>query len=224
MSFKSFILKEITRELPHLGNKRVAIGARAYMKDIAPFLGVKTPPRRKLSHQIFQNAGIPSTEELGATARALWKLDEREYQYVAYDMIGFFIDQANKNFLADHVEYLLTHKSWWDTVDSLGSNAVSPLTVRYNLLPLMNKWNRSPNMWLNRAAIGHQRGRKTETDIPLLLKYCDNHSDNHEFFIAKAIGWALRDLARFDRASVNRFLESHPNLDRVAVREARRHE
>ena len=224
MSFKSFILREIQRQLPPLGNKRVAIGARAYMKDIAPFLGVKTPPRRKLSHEIFSLAGTPTSDELGTTARALWKLDEREYQYVGYDLIGYFIESANKSFLADHVEYLLTHKSWWDPVDSLGNNAVSPLTIRYNLLPLMNKWNRSSNMWLNRAVIGHQRGRKMDTDIPLLLKYCDDHSGNHEFFIAKAIGWALRDLAKFDRTSVNKFLASHPDLDRIAVREARRHE
>lgn len=101
--------------------------------------------------------------------------------------------------------------------------AVSPLTVKYNCLPLMEKWNKSPNMWLQRAAFQHQRGRKTETDVALLLKFCDDHSDDHEFFIAKAIGWALRDLAHHDRYSVTKFLKDHPDLDRVAVREALKH-
>jgi 3-methyladenine DNA glycosylase AlkD len=87
----------------------------------------------------------------------------------------------------------------------------------------MDEWNSSDNIWLIRAAIQHQRGRKSETDIPLLLKYCDDHAGDSTFWIAKAIGWALRDLARFDRPSVTKFLTAHPDLDRVAVREALKH-
>ena len=223
MNFQKFVLAEIQRELPRLRNKKTAAGAEAYMKGIAPFLGVQTPARRALTIQILKAAGIPTSDELAKTARALWKLEQREYQYVAYDMIRKFVDVADKNFLADHVEYLITHRSWWDTVDGLGTAAVSPLTVKYNCLPLMEKWNKSPNMWLQRAAIQHQRGRKTETDVALLLKFCDDHSDDHEFFIAKAIGWALRDLAHHDRYSVTKFLRDHPDLDRVAVREALKH-
>lgn len=223
MNSQKFVLAEIQRELPRLRNKKTAAGAEAYMKGIAPFLGVKTPERRSLTMAILKGAGIPTSDELAKTARALWKLEQREYQYVAYDMIRKFVDVADKNFLADHVEYLITHKSWWDTVDGLGAAAVSPLTVKYNSVILMKKWNKSPNMWLQRAAIQHQRGRKTETDVALLLKFCDDHSDDHEFFIAKAIGWALRDLAHHDRYSVTKFLKDHPDLDRVAVREALKH-
>ena len=224
MNFKRQVLSELQQELPKLGNKRDAFGMQAYMKDVSQFLGVRTPVRRALGKRIFRMLDAPTSDQLGKTARALWALPFREYQYLACDMISFFIDSADKKFLEDHVEYLLTKKSWWDTVDSLGSAAVSPLTVKYPSVTLMNKWNKSPNLWLNRAAIQHQRGRKGDTDIPLLLKYCDDHSDNHEFFIAKAIGWALRDLARLDRSAVNKFLTSHPELDRVAVREARKHE
>ena len=78
-------------------------------------------------------------------------------------------------------------------------------------------------MWLNRAAIQHQRGRKYDTDVELLIRYCDDHSDDERFFIAKAIGWALRDLAHFDRPTVTRFLSEHPELSKVAVREALKH-
>ena len=87
----------------------------------------------------------------------------------------------------------------------------------------MNQWNKSENIWLIRAAIQHQRGRGTETDIPLLLRYCHDHADDHTFWVAKAIGWALRDLAYYDRPTVTKFLNQHPGLDRVAVREALKH-
>ena len=223
MNFQKFVLTEIQRELPRLGNKKTAAGAEAYMKGVAPFLGVQTPARRALTMQILKVAGVPTSDELAKTARALWKLEAREYQYVATDMMRKFVEVADKDFLADHVEYLITQKSWWDSVDSLGTAAVSPLTVKYGCVPLMKKWNKSPNMWLQRAAIQHQRGRKTETDVALLLKFCDDHSDDHEFFIATAIGWALRDLAHHDRYSVTKFLRDHPDLDRVAVREALKH-
>lgn len=216
------MLRDVQGRLPALGDKKVAFGAQAYMKDIAPFLGVKTTERRKLFKEIFKELPTPTSKELGETARALWKLREREYHYAACDLIDFFVESADKNFLKDHVEYLITQKSWWDTVDTLGSVAISPLTIKYPSISLMRSWNKSSNMWLNRAAIQHQRGRKSETDIPLLLEILDYHSDQSEFFIAKAIGWALRDLSRVNNTEVKKFLKAHPELNRVAVREAQK--
>ncbi|MEY3578035.1 MAG: hypothetical protein RIS49_13 [Actinomycetota bacterium] len=221
-TFKAQVLSEVQGRLPALGDKKVAFGAQAYMKDIAPFLGVKTPERRKLFKKIFRELPKPTSKELGETARALWKLRERDYHYAACDLIDFFIESANKNFLKDHVEYLITQKSWWDTVDTLGSVAISPLTIKYPSISLMRSWNKSSNMWLNRAAIQHQRGRKTNTDIPLLLEFLDTHAGESEFFIAKAIGWALRDLSRVNNTEVKKFLKAHPELNRVAVREAQK--
>ena len=221
-TFKAQVLSEVQGRLPALGDKKVAFGAQAYMKDIAPFLGVKTPERRKLFKEIFKELPMPTSKELGETSRALWKLREREYHYAACGLIDFFIESADKSFLKDHVEYLITQKSWWDTVDTLGSVAISPLTIKYPSISLMRSWNKSSNMWLNRAAIQHQRGRKTNTDIPLLLEFLDAHADESEFFIAKAIGWALRDLSRVNNSAVKKFLKAHPELNRVAVREAQK--
>jgi 3-methyladenine DNA glycosylase AlkD len=221
-TFKTQVLSEVQGRLPALGDRKVAFGAQAYMKDIAPFLGVKTPERRKLFKEIFRELPTPTSKELGETSRALWKLREREFHYAACDLIDFFIESADKNFLRDHVEYLITQKSWWDTVDTLGSVAVSPLTIKYPSISLMRSWNKSSNMWLNRAAIQHQRGRKHDTDIPLLIEFLDAHADESEFFIAKAIGWALRDLSRVNNSEVKKFLKAHPELNRVAVREAQK--
>ena len=193
-----------------------------YMKEIAPFIGVATPERRATVKKIAKSMSIPSSDELGRTARALWKLDEREYQYAANDLIGIHWMAADKDFLKDHVEHLIVTKSWWDTVDGLGSVAISPLTDKFGCEKLIESWNNSPNMWLNRAAIQHQRGRKFESDNELILRDCHKHSGSKEFFIVKAIGWALRDMAKVSPRSVRQFLKDHPDLGRVAVREAER--
>lgn len=222
MTYASEFVRALSPELIALGDRRRAIGAQAYMKDIAPFIGVATPERRALVKKIAKSMAAPTSAELGATARKLWKLEEREYQYAANDLIGFHWKVADKNFLFDHVEDLIITKSWWDTVDGLGSVAISPLTDKYGCEKLIASWNESSNMWLNRAAIQHQRGRKYETDVKLVLQYCDDHCDSREFFIVKAIGWALRDIASISPRAVRDFLKAHPDLGRVAVREAER--
>jgi 3-methyladenine DNA glycosylase AlkD len=212
----------IQPQLAALGNRSKAIGAQRYMKDVAPFLGVQTPERRNLVKKIAKELRTPTSAELGQTARSMWELDEREYHYAAFDLIQIHVEVADKNFLEEHVEFLITHKSWWDTVDGLGSAAVSPLTDKYGCEKLVEKWNKSSNIWLNRAAIQHQRGRKFETDNKLILRYCHEHADSTEFFIVKAIGWALRDMAKISPREVRGFLKDHPDLGRVAVREAER--
>ena len=222
MSFAMEFVAQLEPALFRQSDRKRAIGAEAYMKDIAPFIGVATPERRATVKKVAKALKVPTSEELAAAARKLWKLEEREYQYCATDLIQIHWKMADKNFLADHVENLIISKPWWDTVDSLGSVAVSPLTDKYGCEKLIEKWNKSPNMWLNRAAIQHQRGRKYETDVELVLRYCDDHSDSKEFFIVKAIGWALRDIARINPRAVRDFLKSHPDLGRVAVREAER--
>jgi 3-methyladenine DNA glycosylase AlkD len=222
MTFASDFVAQIKFALFELEDPNRALGAQMYMKGIAPFIGVATPERRSLVKKIAKSMRVPTSAELGSTARKLWKLEEREFQYAANDFIDIHWKVADKNFLAEHVEHLIVTKSWWDTVDGLGSVAVSPLTDKYGCEKLIEQWNKSSNIWLNRAAIQHQRGRRYETDVKLILKYCDDHSDSNEFFIVKAIGWALRDIAKINPKAVREFLKAHPELGRVAVREAER--
>ena len=223
MGFSSQALAEIKRELPQHRNKVRAAGARAYMKDIAPFIGIATPDRRHVLREIFHGLPDPTSDQVGLTARALWKLDEREYQYAANDLITYFNDYIDETFLKKHVEFLITDKSWWDTVDGLGSSAISPLTHRYPMTKLMTEWNKSSNIWLIRASIGHQRGPRENYDVELILSFCQNHVSSTEFFVVKAIGWALRDISKFNQAAVAGFLKKNPQLGRVAVREAERY-
>jgi 3-methyladenine DNA glycosylase AlkD len=222
VGYSNEFLSALTPALTFLGDRKKAIGAQVYMKDIAPFIGVATPARRALVKKIAKGMNAPTSDELGATARKLWKLEEREFQYAANDLIDIYWMVADKNFLDEHVEHLIVTKSWWDTVDGLGSVAVSPLSDKYGCAKLIEGWNKSSNLWLNRAAIQHQRGRNFETDVKLVLRYCDDHASSDEFFIVKAIGWALRDIAKINPKAVRDFLKAHPDLGRVAVREAER--
>ena|ERR1700677_2330531 len=212
-----------TREalLPLANSERAEEMAR-YMKHVAPFLGIPTPPRRLALRTQWRDLGAPTSDELGETCLMLMNLRAREYHYAASDLIDKFRDVTDRYFLVEYVQELLTTKSWWDTVDAFGSSAVSPLCWRYDATALVLAWSKSSNLWLNRAAIQHQRGWKNDTNVPFVLSICDAHSGEHEFFVAKAIGWALRDLARLNPTAVRKFLKAHPELSMVAVREARR--
>jgi 3-methyladenine DNA glycosylase AlkD len=207
--------------LTPLGDPSNAAGMYAYMKGVAPFLGVKTPERRTALKAAW--AELPLLDEPGlvAVCIAMWAINEREYQYAACDLIDRHKRRLTASFVIDPVESLIVSKSWWDTVDSLGNAAVSPITAREpGLVDQMWQWLDSGNIWLIRAAIQHQRGRASQTDFGLLYEMCDRFATEREFFIAKAIGWALRDCTRWDRDGVQAFVDSHPGLSAVARREA----
>ena len=196
---------------------------RAYMKDVAPFLGIPTPMRRSAQRAAWAHLPALAEDEVATASRTLWALPEREYQYAACDLVGRHVRALTGGFVRDPVQDLLTTKPWWDTVDTLGSMAVTPLVDRHpELVDLMWAWLDSGDRWLVRAAIQHQRGLKDRTDLERLLAMCDRFAADREFFVAKAIGWALRDATRWDAPAVQRFVDDHPSLSAVARREATR--
>jgi 3-methyladenine DNA glycosylase AlkD len=209
------------RALAALAGTSDADGMRAYMKDVAPFLGVPTPDRRRALRSAW--SGLPPLDEAGVSeaARALWARPEREYQYAACDLVGRHVRGLTGGFVADPVQGLLTTRPWWDTVDALGTSAITPLVARDpEQVGTMWHWLDSGNRWLVRAAIQHQRGLKERTDLDRLFAMCDRFAADREFFIAKAIGWALRDVTRWNAPAVQLFVDSHPALSAVARREA----
>ena len=203
------------------GDATRAEGAERYMKHIAPFLGIATPERRHLLRAAWRGLPTPSSDELGRAAAALMARREREYHYAAYDLLARFIDAADEQFLRRWATQLLTTTPWWDTVDGIGTAAVSPLCRRYDSAATIDEWSESGDRWLIRAAIQHQRGWRRSTDVERVLGLCHRHWGEREFFIAKAIGWALRDITRLDPEAVRRFLADHRG-NAVAEREATR--
>jgi 3-methyladenine DNA glycosylase AlkD len=223
MSFQSELLTEIKSEFPKFKDSQRAEGAFNYMKGIAPFLGIDAATRRNILRRIFKALPEPTSDQLGKSALALMKLPQREYHYAAYDLIEYFIEYADETFLDKYAERLITTTPWWDTVDGLGTAMLSPLTILFPNKKLIEKWNKSHNIWLIRSSIQHQRGRKSQTNVPYVLELCQRHVDSNEFFIVKAIGWALRDISKFNKATVREFLRKNPELGYVAVREAKRY-
>lgn len=199
-----------------------APGMASYMKDVAPFLGIAAPERRRALRQAWKSLDQPSSEELGSAAISLMELPEREYHYAAYDLIERYRLSADEYFLDEFVTDLLTTKPWWDTVDGLVTAVVSPLCQEFDAEWLIDEWSESEDRWLIRAAITHQRGWKRETNTDRILHLCNRHWSEGEFFIAKAIGWALRDIAWLDPAAVKEFLIDQVGGNAVATREARR--
>ena len=222
MDWGDDVVARIVTAMRDNGDPVRAIAAERYMKHVAPFLGIPADRRRTLMGEALAGVTEPSSDELGEVAHRLMGLAEREYHYAAYDLIERFVGCADESFLHRWVEPLLTTKPWWDTVDGIGSAAVRPLGLRYDIADTVDRWSESGDMWLVRAAIQHQRGWRKRTDVARVLGLCDRHWSNPEFFVAKAIGWALRDLTRFDPDAVQRFLDDHPTPNKVAAREARK--
>lgn len=209
--------------LEPLADPTRAVAMAAYMKDVAPFLGVTTPDRRGALRTAWRALPAPGPADLRAAVLALWAFPEREYQYAACDLLARYQRTLPSHVLVDPVQRLLTTKPWWDTVDSLGTAVITPLVSRDSaLVDLMWQWWDSGDRWLIRAAIQHQRGLKERTDLGRLFAMCDRYASEREFFIAKAIGWALRDATRWAPAAVQSFVDEHPDLSAVARREALR--
>jgi 3-methyladenine DNA glycosylase AlkD len=200
------------RALTPLADPSKASAMRTYMKDIAPFLGIPAPQRVAALRPVWKTVGKPpSAAALGDAATELFDRDEREFAYAAIDLLGRNTKVMDEAFLADVVEPLILTKSWWDTVDSLRSAAVGPLVERYpSLLSVIEQWAASDNRWLVRSAIIHQLGYNERTNVELLFRLCRMHAHQKEFFIAKGIGWALREYSYTDAVVIENFIASTP--------------
>ena len=193
-----------------------------YLKGRFPFHGIPAGPRRELQRQAFAGLQLDRPEaeaEAAALAEALWALPEREYQYAACDLLRGAAPRASAGLLP-LVERLAVTKPWWDTVDSLAHAAGTLVLAHPELGKRMQQLSRSSDLWLVRIALLHQLEAYGRTDVDRLLRTCAFHAGSSEFFVRKAIGWALRQYARTDPAVVRAFVEAHPELSPLSRREA----
>jgi 3-methyladenine DNA glycosylase AlkD len=198
-----------------------AASMRAYMRDQFAFLGIATPLRRALSRQVLQGVPAPGADELRTVALACWELPEREYQYFAADWLVRHAKRMTPEFLPT-AHRLVTTKSWWDTVDTLADHVVGVIVARHpEAVSTMDSWLLDDNLWLARTALLHQLTYRDRTDVDRLFRYCLARADHTDFFIRKAIGWALRQYAWTDPEPVRAFVEEHRAvLSPLSVREA----
>lgn len=195
----------------------------AYMRGLFPFLGVTSPERKALVRDALAGTPRPDEAALLAGAKALWELPEREFQYVACDLLVRHARVLTPRALPA-LERLILTKSWWDTVDALANRVAGSITLRTpETRPVMDRWRDSDEMWLVRAAILHQERWKHRIDVDWLFAACAQHAPNRDFFVRKAIGWALRSYAKTDPEAVQAFVDSQgERLSGLSRREALR--
>jgi len=196
----------------------------AYMKHRFDFLGVRSPAVRSAAKPVLAAAENANPSQLIAFVDQCWSQPEREFQYVGCLVLRKWIATLEADHIVD-LERFVTTKSWWDTVDSLAAWSVGPLVLANpNLVDVMDRWIESDDMWLGRTAIIHQLGYKADTDADRLFRYVESRADDTEFFIRKAIGWALRQYARQSPDQVRAFVSANEDrLSGLSKREALKH-
>lgn len=221
-----FVLS-IRDTLAPLADEKKARLMQAYMRDQFEFLGISTPQRRIATMPLLRMQSSASGDALIDIAKSLWMLPQREYQYVAIDLLARHWKALSMSHLDDLLQ-LVQQRSWWDCVDGLAGVAGDVIRAARAHDPTVQKAMdaalRHPDMWVRRVAMLHQLGWRADTDAARLYSYARELSSEPDFFIRKAIGWALRDYARHDPQAIREFiLQARAQLSPLSVREAMKH-
>ncbi len=202
------------------GNNRDALAMAAYMKNNFLFYGIKKPIRALITKEIFQEQGLPGQFEFRKITELLWDEPYRELHYLALEILF----RNKKHFVQDDIllfEEMMRSKSWWDSIDYISPTLCYHLFRHYPLLkfPTLQKWNSDKNFWIRRASIIAQLKEKKETDIELQFRLISTQLHEKEFFIRKAIGWSLREMAKSFPNEVKTFVNSN-ELSPLSKKEA----
>jgi 3-methyladenine DNA glycosylase AlkD len=209
------------------GDARKAPEMQRYMKSELPFRGVSAPERKALGRRLSAEHVLGSAAALRSAVLTLWReAAYREERYVAIDLIGDrrYAAWQTPSWLPVYEEMIVTG-AWWDVVDEVANRRVGPLLRTYpaELTPVMRAWATDADLWKRRTSIICQLGAKEATDTALLTAAIEANLGDRDFFVRKGIGWALRQFARTEPGWVRTFVDTHPALSPLSVREAVKH-
>ncbi|MGA7227224.1 MAG: DNA alkylation repair protein [Acidimicrobiia bacterium] len=214
----------VTASLAGVADRDKAIRMQAYMKTDMPFYGVQKPERRPIVSKLVRRFRPESNDEYRALVLGLWDLPHREEKYMglaAARRFGKFVTPDNLSLY----RRLIVEGAWWDLVDEVATHLIRSLVLDYpsETWPVVAAWIDDDVMWLRRTAIICQVGAKERTDPTRLFSFCEARAGEKEFFIRKAIGWALREYSKTDPNGVEAFVEAHRDeLSGLSKREATR--
>ena len=200
-------------------NELLAESMSKYMQDKFRFLGVRGATRTEIYKKYFPDARKTKTIDWDFV-ESCWNKEEREFQYV----VVYYLKAMQKFLKREDIsklKYLIVTKSWWDTVDLL-AKVIGSLVIRIEGYDkIMLEWSKDSNIWLKRVAILYQLSLKDKVDEIILDKILVNNLGDNEFFINKAIGWALRDYSKFNPEWVREFIKKNKdNMANLSIREA----
>jgi 3-methyladenine DNA glycosylase AlkD len=218
------VLSTIRAALMDRADAARGAGAQAYMKSDIPSLGVRVPDVRRLTMAAAATHPFETTDELRATVLELWRQSGvREERYAAIDLTGLKMAAKDLAMLPVYEEIIRTG-AWWDFVDGVSQRIGVLLQAhRPATTEVLGNWSTDPDFWIRRAAITAQLKAKDQTDRRLLRTVLEANLADPEFFIRKAIGWALREFGKTDPEWVRTFVDDHRDrLSPLSRREALR--
>lgn len=215
--------KNLEQDLHQKANRELAIPMENYMKNNFSFLGIKTEERRAIFKENYEKSKSEIKANFRTIAWELFNKKEREFHQCAIDLL---VKEFKKNYILEDIkliENLIITNSWWDSVDVVAKYLLGGYLQQFpnETYEVIERFSNSNNMWLNRSAIIFQLSYKEKTNFDLLKSECEKHKESKEFFIQKAIGWALRDYSRFNPIGVSEYVNS-TNLKPLSQREALR--
>jgi len=212
-------LSDLINDFEKNSNELLAESMEKYMQDKFRFLGIRGGTRTEIYKKYFPDARKTKTIDWDFVENC-WNKEEREFQYA----VVYYL-KAMQKFLKrediSRLKYLIVTKSWWDTVDLL-AKVVGSLIIRIKGYDqIMLEWSKDSNIWLRRVAILYQLSLKDKVDKQVLDEILVNNLGDSEFFINKAVGWALRDYSKFNPEWVREFIkENKANMTNLSIREA----
>ena len=214
----------LATDLRAAANAERAPQMEAYMRDQFVFLGVSSPERKALQRPFIKALKGAEPHQILHAAELCWDQEAREFQSVASDLLRARTKELRAEDLA-HLRRFITTKPWWDTVDPLAAHPVGSLVQKFpELGTTIDGWIHDDNIWLARAAILHQLFYKDHVDQDRLFSYVLIRAADTEFFIRKALGWALRSYARVAPDVVRTFvMANESDLSSLTRREALKH-
>jgi 3-methyladenine DNA glycosylase AlkD len=212
-------LLPLEREFKKHYHQKNAQAFKAYLRNQFDTYGIATPMRRRLCVHHMKK-GMPSYSEIPEIIKACWQKPERDWQYFAVELLSKYKKTWDQK-LIKLMEWMIVHKSWWDTVDHIASEITGPFFQLFpdKIIPVTTKWNQSDNIWLQRSSLMFQKRYRSATDTALLAKYILQLMHSKEFFVQKAIGWALREYSKANAPWVKEFVDKHA-LPLLSHREA----
>lgn len=200
-------------------NEEQAQKMSKYMLNKFEYIGIKTPERRKIFKNFFKE--YKNEEKIDwEFVNKCWENKYREFQYIAADYLKNMKDKLTIDDIPKFKQLILK-KSWWDTIDNLDMTIGALGLKDSNVNKILLEWSIDENIWLRRIAIDHQLLRKEKTNTELLEKILKNNLGQAEFFINKAIGWALRDYSKTNPEWVKNFIEENrENMAKLSIKEA----